>query len=181
MFRKSGVAVVALALSLTAALACGGAETGQQQPAAGQTAAAQPAAQPTQMAQSQEMAGHEMEGQEMEGHAMGDEQQQAKLPEGVTQEMINQGKSLFVGAGLCSVCHGPEGKGVPNLGANLADAEWVHSDGSLAGISKTIMEGVDASKSTTGAAMPAKGGSGITDEQVKAVAAYVYSISKRSK
>ncbi len=170
MFRKSGFAVAALALSLTVALACGGAESGQQQAAAGQTAAAQPAA------QGQEMAGHEME-----GHAMGGEQQQAKLPEGVTQEMITQGKSLFVGAGLCSVCHGPEGKGVPGLGADLTDAEWVQGDGSLAGITQSIMKGVDASKSTTGAAMPAKGGSGITDEQVKAVAAYVFSISKRAK
>ncbi len=79
------------------------------------------------------------------------------------------------------MCHGPEGKGVPNLGANLVDSEWVHSDGSLAGIAETIMKGVEASKSKTGTAMPAKGGSGITDEQVKAIAAYVYALSKGSK
>ncbi len=162
MFRTSRFAVVALSLGLSGLLACGGSETGQQQAAAGQT----PAAQPTQMAQGQEMAG---------------QQQQAKLPEGVTQEMVAQGKTLFAGAGLCNVCHGPEGKGVPNLGANLVDSEWVHSDGSLAGIAETIMKGVEASKSKTGTAMPAKGGSGITDEQVKAIAAYVYALSKGSK
>ncbi len=166
MYRTSRFAVVTLSLSLSALLACGGSETGQQEAAAGQTAAAQP----TQMAQ-----GHQMEGHEMAG------QQQAALPEGVTQEMVAQGKTLYGGAGLCNVCHGADGKGVPSLGANLTDKEWVQSDGSLAGITQTILKGVDANKSTTGAAMPAKGGSGITDEQVKAVAAYVYTLSKSAK
>ncbi len=178
MYRTSGFAVVALSLSLSALLACGGSETGQQEAAAGQTAAAQPTqmAEAQQMAQAQQMA----EAQQMEGHEMGG-QQQAALPEGVTPEMVAQGKQLYGGAGLCNVCHGPDGKGVPNLGSNLVDSEWVHSDGSPAGIAKTIMSGVDASKSTTGTAMPAKGGSGITDEQVKAVAAYVYTLGKGAK
>lgn len=167
MYRTSGFAVVALSLSLSALLACGGSESGQQEAAASQTAAAQP----TQMAQ----------GHQMESHEMASQQQQAALPEGVTAEMVAQGKQLYGGAGLCNVCHGPEGKGVQGLGANLTDSEWIQGDGSLEAIAKTIAMGVDASNSSTGTAMPPKGGSAITDEQVKAVAAYVYTLGKRTK
>ena len=103
-------------------------------------------------------------------------QAQEALPEGMTQEMVAQGKTLFQGAGICAACHGPEGKGVPNLGADLSDDEWLHSDGSYDAIVNQIMKGVTAAESKTGVAMPAKGGSAITDEQVKAVAAYVYSL-----
>ncbi len=166
MLRTSRLMVVALSLSVSALLGCGG-EAGEQEVAAGQTVA-QEMAKPAQAVEP--AAGQQMGGQ-----------QQVELPEGVTMEMVSQGKQLFAGAGLCNVCHGPEGKGVPGLGADLTDKEWVHSDGSFDGIAESIMVGVDASKSTTGTAMPAKGGSGITDEQVKAVAAYVYTLGKGGK
>jgi mono/diheme cytochrome c family protein len=100
------------------------------------------------------------------------------LPEGVTQEMIEQGKTVFTGVGICTACHGPEGKGLPNLGANLTDDEWLHSDGSYQGIIATIEAGVSSDESSTGTVMPPKGGSSISDEQLKAVAAYVWSLSK---
>jgi len=104
-------------------------------------------------------------------------QAQEALPEGMTQEMVAQGKTLFQGAGICAACHGPEGKGVPNLGADLSDDEWLHSDGSWTGIAETILKGVSADKSSTGSVMPPKGGSSLSDEQVRAVAAYVWSLS----
>lgn len=100
-----------------------------------------------------------------------------QLPEGVTPDMIAQGKTIYGGPGICATCHGPDGKGVPNLGANLTDKEWLHSDGSYAGIVKTVTGGVPAEKSSSGTPMPPKGGSTITDAQVKAVAAYVWSLS----
>ena len=105
-------------------------------------------------------------------------QAQDELPEGMTQEMIAEGQSLFRGAGICAACHGPEGKGVPNLGANLTDDEWIHSDGSWSGIVETIMKGVASDKSSTGSVMQRKGGSGLSDEQIEAVAAYVWSLSR---
>ncbi len=105
-------------------------------------------------------------------------QAQEDLPEGVTDEMIANGKTVFGGAGICMVCHGPEGKGVANLGADLTDDEWLHSDGSYEGILATIEAGVTADKSSTGSVMPPKGGGSISDEQVKAVAAYVWSLSR---
>lgn len=150
--RRAGV-VVATVLTLAA---CGG-ERAQE--------AAQPGAEAAQ-------AGAEA--------APAAEMQQAaapqQLPEGVTPEMIAQGKEIFTGPGICATCHGPDGKGVPNLGANLTDTQWVHSDGSYPAIVNTILSGVAAEKSTTGTPMPPKGGSMITDEQVKAVAAYVWSL-----
>ena len=105
-------------------------------------------------------------------------QAQEELPDGVTEELIAEGKSVFGGAGICMVCHGPEGKGVANLGADLADDEWLHSDGTYAGILATIETGVPADKSSNGSVMPPKGGGSISDEQLKAVAAYVWSLGR---
>jgi mono/diheme cytochrome c family protein len=100
----------------------------------------------------------------------------AQLPAGVTAEMVAEGNTLFHGAGICFTCHGQNATGVTGLGPALNDGEWLHSDGSYEAIVNQIMSGVTATASKTGVAMPAKGGSAITDDQVKAVAAYVYSL-----
>jgi mono/diheme cytochrome c family protein len=50
------------------------------------------------------------------------------------------------------------------------------SDGSFAGIQKTVTEGVPQPKNYR-SAMPAMGGAQLTADQVAALAAYVYSIS----
>jgi mono/diheme cytochrome c family protein len=102
--------------------------------------------------------------------------QAGELPAGVTQAMVDEGKTLFHGAGICYTCHGQDGVGTTGLGPALNDATWLHSDGSYDAIVTQIINGVTATESTTGVAMPAKGGSAITDEQVRAVAAYVYSL-----
>ena len=101
-----------------------------------------------------------------------------EMPQGVTKEMIAKGKTVYGGAGICSSCHGADGKGIPSLGANLTDSEWLHSDGSYDGIVKTVMGGVTAQESSSGVPMPAKGGTNISDDDVKAVAAYVWTLSK---
>jgi mono/diheme cytochrome c family protein len=93
--------------------------------------------------------------------------------------MVSQGASLFRGQGICTACHGPDAKGIANLGANLTDAQWLHCDGSYDGILQAIRAGVSADKSTTGAVMPPKGGSNLNDEQLRAVAAYVWSLSRQ--
>lgn len=102
---------------------------------------------------------------------------QQTLPDGVTKQMIDDGAKLFSGQGLCHACHGPQGKGMPAMGANLTDKEWLHSDGSFEGIVKTITSGVPSDKSSNHSVMPPKGGSSLSDAQVKAVAAYVWSLS----
>ena len=98
------------------------------------------------------------------------------LPEGVTEQMITEGETIFKGAGICFTCHGQDAKGVPGLGADLADKEWTHGDGTYEDIVATIMKGAT---NATGAAMPPKGGPPLTDDQVKAVAAYVWSLSNK--
>jgi cbb3-type cytochrome c oxidase subunit III len=103
----------------------------------------------------------------------------AELPPGVTQAMVEEGNTIFHGAGLCATCHGVDAKGVQGLGANLTDTTWLHSDGSYDAIVKQVTEGVPANVSTSGTAMPARGGSSLTDDQVKAVASYVWSLSKK--
>ncbi len=99
-------------------------------------------------------------------------------PGAVTPETISQGESLFKGVGLCAACHGASAKGIPNLGADLTDDEWLLSDGTFEGILKSIVEGVSADKSSSGTVMPPKGGSALSDEQLQAVAAYVWSLGK---
>jgi mono/diheme cytochrome c family protein len=88
---------------------------------------------------------------------------------------VAAGKTLFHAAALCSNCHGQNGEG-SGIAPNLADKTWLHSDGSLAAIEKTINDGVPAPKESM-IPMLAKGGSGITAAQAKQVAAYVYSLS----
>lgn len=93
------------------------------------------------------------------------------------------GDSIFhgrVGGALCYVCHGPAGKGVTGLGPNLTDKEWVNGDGTLAFIEKVVTEGVAKPKKMP-APMPPKGGGQLTESQIKAAAAYVYSLSQTRK
>ena len=99
------------------------------------------------------------------------------LPAGVTAEMVAKGKKVFGGAGLCMACHGPAGKGL--TGPDLTDATWLHFDGSYQAIVKVVTGGIDDKQSKTGVIMPPKGGSSISDDEVQAVAAYVWTLRKR--
>lgn len=99
---------------------------------------------------------------------------QVQLPAGVTQAMVDEGKKIFDGA--CFACHGQGGAGGP-LAPKLADKEWLNIDGSYDAIVNVVSKGVPQPKQFP-APMPPKGGAAISDEQVRAVAAYVYSISR---
>jgi mono/diheme cytochrome c family protein len=102
------------------------------------------------------------------------------LPVGVTAAMIADGQKIYAGPGLCSACHGPQAKGINGLGPNLTDAEWLHSDGTYEALVAQVTTGVPASKSKGGVAMPPKGGSALTEAQIRAVAAYVWSLGPRA-
>lgn len=101
-----------------------------------------------------------------------------ELPEGVTMAMVEEGKALFGGIAICGSCHMADGSGIPNLGADLTDDEWTHSDGGYEGILETVMKGVSADASSSGVPMPPKGGSAISDDQATAVSAYVWTLSQ---
>ncbi len=104
-------------------------------------------------------------------------QEKAAVPAGVTPAAIAKGDSIYHKAGLCYACHGTNAEGA--VGPNLTDAEWLHGDGSYDMIVATVTSGVPAEKAKKGIPMPPKGGSAISDEEVKAVAAYVYSLSHK--
>lgn len=100
---------------------------------------------------------------------------------GATPAQLALGDSVFhgrVGGALCYVCHGPAGKGVAGIGPDLTDKEWLNADGTLASIEKVVLEGVPKPKKVP-SPMPPRGGGQLNDAQVKAVAAYVYSLSHK--
>ena len=101
---------------------------------------------------------------------------QVDLPEGVTQEMVTAGQAVFGGPGMCFACHGANGAGGP-LAPVLADSEWLHIEGGYDEIVQLITNGVP-NPIQFPAPMAPRGGAPISDEQVREVAAYVYSISR---
>jgi mono/diheme cytochrome c family protein len=105
-------------------------------------------------------------------------QAQSTLPEGVTEAMVQEGKQIYSGVGICAACHGPEATGL--IGPDLTDAEWIIGDGEYEQLVEQILIGVPAEEVTNplGAIMPPKGGGPITEAQVKAVAAYIWTLSQ---
>ncbi|MBK8004042.1 MAG: c-type cytochrome [Gemmatimonadetes bacterium] len=99
------------------------------------------------------------------------------VPQGATPAMVERGKEIFTKQGLCYACHGQEGKGL--VGPNLTDATWIHGKGSWEEIIGIVNNGIPKEQAKGGIPMPAKGGSSISDDDVKAVAAYVYSLSHK--
>jgi mono/diheme cytochrome c family protein len=88
---------------------------------------------------------------------------------------VAAGRLLFEGRGLCATCHGVGGEGMlgPTTTLNAGKQAWLHHDGTLEGVARLITVGVDADHSRSGQVMPPRGGSRLTDAQVRQVAAYV--------
>ena len=100
------------------------------------------------------------------------------VPEGATREMVALGDRIYhgqVGGAACVGCHGASGTGSP-LGPDLTGKKWLWSDGSYAGIAKTITDGVMQPKQYRSPMQP-MGGAQLTADQVSALAAYVWSLS----
>jgi mono/diheme cytochrome c family protein len=98
-------------------------------------------------------------------------------PPGATTAQVARGARIFhgeVGSATCAGCHGSDGRGSP-VGANLTAGTWLWSDGSLAGITKTITDGVPTPKQH-GGAMPPMGGSPLSPGDLKAVSAYAWAV-----
>ncbi len=92
--------------------------------------------------------------------------------------LIQEGDSIFNNAS-CSRCHGSAGVDGRN-GPNLADAEWVQSDGSLEGIRRTVFWGVRREHmvgENWRFEMNPGGGTDLEWNQYSALAAYVWSLS----
>ena len=101
-------------------------------------------------------------------------------PASITPAMVALGDSIFhgkIGASSCQACHGVGGQNGA-AAPSLVDTEWLHSDGSLEGIYKTVKSGVMAPKQFS-SVMPPYGGVMLTEDKTIAVAAYVYSLSHK--
>ncbi len=64
------------------------------------------------------------------------------------------------------------------LGPDLTRNKWLWSDGSWAGITKSVTQGVMQPKQYR-SPMPPSGGSSLNSKQAKAVAAYIWALSHR--
>ena len=105
----------------------------------------------------------------------------AAAQETTTPEMLVLGESIFkgkAGGGTCITCHQANAKGIPGLAPDLTDKTWLHGDGSLASIIVTIEKGVPKPKQAVSPMLP-KGGTNLTSDQIRAVAAYVLSLSAK--
>lgn len=111
------------------------------------------------------------------------EEARLPVPPGSTQETVLLGSRLYHAQGdtttTCVGCHGAHATGTP-LGPDLTDAEWLWNDGSVAGITKTIGEGVPHPKRYRNS-MPALGGAQLTGEQVSAIAAYIWAVGHAAR
>ena len=92
-----------------------------------------------------------------------------ETPTDVTEELIEQGRSVYQSAGTCFACHGAQLEGGP-IAPNLRDDQWKSGTGDFASILETVRNGV------SGTAMAAYPG-GISDEQAQQVAAYVWAVA----
>ncbi len=89
-----------------------------------------------------------------------------------------KGKTLY--DGTCSSCHGPDAKGLPNLGKDITTSAFVKSetDAQLVAFIKTGRPASDPAN-TTKVDMPPKGGNPtLTDAQILDIVAYVRTVNK---
>jgi mono/diheme cytochrome c family protein len=104
-----------------------------------------------------------------QGHA-------SQRPPGVTDSAIAWGQNLFHGSAGCSTCHGDGGRGTER-GPNITGAIWLHGPGTYESLIEQVKHGVPTSRSYTGEGMPPGGKVPMSEKAVRAVAAYVWSIS----
>jgi mono/diheme cytochrome c family protein len=100
-------------------------------------------------------------------------------PAGATAQMVALGDSIFHGqaaGGLCFTCHGPDANGT-QLAPPLVSHKWLTGDGTYAFIQQRVTEGMPKPTPPYVGPMLPMGGAHLTPDQIKSVAAYVYSIS----
>jgi mono/diheme cytochrome c family protein len=104
------------------------------------------------------------------------------LPSNVTPAMIAMGDSIFHARG-CRNCHGADAKGTAR-GPDLTDATMLQVNGTFDDFVRIITDGVPATAikdASHTSPMPARGGgrpAPLTDDQIRAVAAYAFTLKK---
>jgi mono/diheme cytochrome c family protein len=99
-------------------------------------------------------------------------------PAPTTRGDAAKGKMLF--AGTCASCHGPDAKGLPNLGKNLVTSTFAKglSDAELVRFVTKGRPATDAAN-TTGVDMPPRGGNpALKDKDLYDIVAYIRTLEK---
>jgi glucose/arabinose dehydrogenase/mono/diheme cytochrome c family protein len=102
------------------------------------------------------------------------------VPQGSSRQMVELGDAVFhgrAGGATCTGCHGSDASGTP-LGPPLLGHRMIWGDGSYESIEAIIKKGVPQPKQYR-SPMPAMGGAQLSDEQLSAVAAYVWALGHR--
>lgn len=102
----------------------------------------------------------------------------------ITPKMVALGDSIFHGqaaGGLCYTCHGADAKGT-QLAPPLKkgpNEKWLTGDGSYGFLVQRVTQGMPNPTPPYTAPMPPMGGAQLTQQQIHAVAAYVYSLNHK--
>ena len=102
----------------------------------------------------------------------------AGLPADVTASMLAVGDSIFHKTS-CQRCHGMDARGTVRA-PDLTDDKWAQIGGTYAEIVAIVTSGVPKAKIKMASApfeMKPRGGTNLSDDQIRAVSAYVYSLS----
>ncbi len=89
---------------------------------------------------------------------------------------VARGKALFLAS--CAACHGQDARGIPGIGKDLVGGEFARTatDGAFF---EVVAKGraVDDPGNTTGLPMPPRGGNpNLTDDDIRAIIAYLRSL-----
>jgi mono/diheme cytochrome c family protein len=103
-----------------------------------------------------------------------------RRPAEVTDSLIAQGAEIFHGVGGCFGCHGIEAGGTDS-GPALREGVWLHGSDSYPAIISRVVHGIPKDLSLRDNPMPMRGMSDLGDDQVRAVAAYVWWVSHPGK
>lgn len=117
--------------------------------------------------------GKESQSKESETQAQKTVSSQAKTTRAEFTPDLDKGKQLFLQ--VCAACHGPDAKGLPNLGRDLTNSKFIAEKND-----QELLEFVKVGRSptdplnTTGIPMPPKGGNpALTDEDILHIIAYI--------
>lgn len=102
----------------------------------------------------------------------------AQAVDSTSAPLVAEGKRVYEGksgGALCFTCHGPVGKGIPGLGPDLTDGQWLHGDGGFVFLQQIVKAGIAKPRQSV-IVMPPLGGGKLTEAQLAALAAYVHSL-----
>jgi len=102
----------------------------------------------------------------------------ADEPAEVDESLLAAGQEIFGSKGICFTCHGPDGTGT-QLAPNLTDGTWLNIeppptiDKIIAMVKEGVMEPIEHP-----APMAPMGGAQLSEDELRAVASYVLSLSQ---